>query len=158
MSTQIERESKLNRTIHEHRDRVAKYLIQFAQELQNRSLVHDDSKFGPEEFPIYASMFDEFAKHPFGTPGYEAAKEAIKVAVDKHHSLNRHHPEHHVDTVRGMDLVDLLEMLCDWKAATMNHPKAPGNMIRSLDHAVKKYNISPELATVLMNTIENYKL
>jgi uncharacterized protein DUF5662 len=158
MSTQAERESNLNRTLHEHRDRVAKNLIRFAIDLQERALVHDDSKFGPDEFPIYASMMDEFTEHPFGTPGYFRAKEAISEATKKHFAANRHHPEHFENGVEGMTVVDLLEMLADWKAATLNNPKKPGDMQRSLDYAVDKYKIDPQLALILWNTIHHYKL
>lgn len=345
MSTQSEREAKLTRILHEHRDRVAKYLVEFAIDLQRRALVHDDSKFEKDEFPIYASMMDEFAANPFGTDGYFKAKDAIKEATTKHFATNRHHPEYNrqseewrpvsgfetsylvsnfgeiksierivvrkkqgnikkksqilhqyvtpkgycrvqltsgsryknvmvhdivakafipnpqnkpivnhkngnkihnyvsnlewathsenlihayesglkdsnvkyvvtcdtlgittigldamekelrkrgyekarasaiwrciddpsakhldlsfsatnfekwmVSPVNDMNLIDLLEMLADWKAATLNHPESPGNMVRSLDYAVKKYGISPQLATILLNTIENYNL
>lgn len=130
--------------------------MKFIQVLQNRSLSHDDSKFGPEEFPVYASMIDEFAKHKFGTDGYIKAKEAISEATKHHFAFNRHHPEYHTNGIDGMDLLDIIEMLADWKAATLNHPDAPGDMVKSLDYAVKKYNISPQLATILLNTIERY--
>jgi hypothetical protein len=120
--------------------------------------VHDDSKFGKDEFPIYASMMDEFAANPFGTAGYFKAKEAISEATDRHFAANRHHPEHFQDGIEGMTLIDILEMLADWKAATMNHPEKPGCMVRSLDYAVKKYKITPQLATILLNTIDQYNL
>jgi hypothetical protein len=132
--------------------------MQFVSDLQERAMVHDDSKFGADEFPIYASMMDEFAANPFGTTGYFRAKDAIKDATARHFKANRHHPEHFENGVDGMTLVDILEMLADWKAATLNHPEKPGCMIRSLDYGVKKYHISPQLATILLNTIRHYKL
>lgn len=141
--------------LHEHRDRVGRYLNQFAAQIMFRGDIHDNSKFGPNEFPIYASAIDEFEKHKFGSEGYLKAKESIAPAVKHHFQHNRHHPEHHKNGIDDMDLVDLLEMVCDWKAATLNHPDAPGNMAHSLEFAIKKYNISPQLAKILENTIKN---
>ena len=103
-------------------------------------------------------MIDEFETHPFGTNGYINAKIQIDAAVQHHYSMNRHHPEHYEDGIEGMDLADLVEMVCDWKAATLNHKNSPGNMDRSLNYAIEKYKISPQLAKILYNTIRNFKL
>ena len=153
-----ERNYKLMRTIHEHRDRVAFYLNQIVRELLERSLNHDESKFGPEEFPVYAKAIDKFETHHFGTPGYVEAKNSIASATKHHYEHNRHHPEHYSDGIAGMDLVDLIEMLCDWKAATLNHKDVPGNMAKSMEFGIRQYKISPQLAKVLYNTIQNYRL
>ena len=54
--------------------------------------------------------------------------------------------------VNDMNLVDVIEMLCDWKSATQNHPAIPGDLKKSIEIASKKYNISPQLTRVLYNT------
>jgi len=130
----------------------------FVKELLTRAINHDNSKFGPEEFPIYASAIDEFEKHPFGTPGYQKAKDSIAIAVKHHYKCNSHHPEYYANEIDGMNLVDLIEMVCDWKAANQNHKDNPGNMQQSLEFAINKYKISPQLAKIIQNTIEHYKL
>lgn len=130
----------------------------FVKELLTRAIVHDDSKFGPDEFPIYASAIEEFEKHPFGTPGYQKAKDSIGIAVEHHHKCNPHHPEYYPDGIDGMDLVDLIEMVCDWKAANQNHKDNPGTMEQSLKYAIAKHNISPQLVKIIQNTIEHYNL
>lgn len=129
-----------------------------SQEVLQRGLTHDDSKFGPEEFPIYAEMMDEFEKHPYASDGYNKAKEAIKPATDHHYKYNRHHPEHFEDGINGMNLVDLLEMLCDWKSATQNHPEHPGDLKKSIVLAGEKYKISPQLAQMLYNTAIDFDM
>jgi hypothetical protein len=49
-----------------------------------------------------------------------------------HYSHNRHHPEFFgEDGVDGMTLVDLIEMLADWKAATERHDD--GDLAKSLE-------------------------
>lgn len=119
---------------------------------------HDNSKFEPEEFPYYTAAIDDFNKHPFGSAGYNKAKESLGDAVKHHYAHNRHHPEYFDNGVNGMNLIDLLEMLCDWKSATQNHPEKPGDMRKSIAWATEKYKISPELAQILYNTARDYGL
>lgn len=123
-----------------------------------RGNLHDNSKYEDAEFPIYAEMMDEFEKHSYGSKGYDKAKEAIKPATDHHYRHNRHHPEHFDNGIEGMNLVDLLEMLCDWKSATQNNDQKPGNLKKSIEIGVKKYNISPQLVKILYNTAIDFKM
>lgn len=53
--------------------------------------------------------------------------------------------------INGMSLLDLLEMVCDWKAATMRH--ADGNIVRSLEINQKRFDMTPQLAGIIRNTI-----
>lgn len=57
---------------------------------------------------------------------------------------------------RGMSLLDLVEMVCDWKAATLRH--ADGDIRRSLDICQKRFGYSDELRQILLNTIEELGL
>lgn len=64
-----------------------------SQEVIKRGYEHDESKFGPEELPYYTAAIDDFNKYPFGTDGYNKAKESLGDAVKHHYAHNRHHPE-----------------------------------------------------------------
>lgn len=57
--------------------------------------------------------------------------------------------EPHV-SVNGMTLLDVIEMLCDWKAATERH--ADGSITQSIQINRKRFNISDQLAEILENT------
>ena len=57
-----------------------------------------------------------------------------------------------------MNLVDIIEMLCDWKSATQNHPENPGDLKKSIETAAKKYNISPQLTRILYNTAIDFEM
>ena len=72
--------------------------------------------------------------------------------LQHHYRHNAHHPEHYEDGVAGMDLLDLVEMFCDWKAASERNPK---DGVR-LDHNARVYAIAPQLAQVLANTLERW--
>lgn len=133
-------------------------MAKLSQEVIRRGYDHDMSKFEPEELPYYVATIDEFDKHPFGTDGHKKAKESLGPSVQHHYKHNRHHPEHFENGVSGMNLIDLLEMVCDWKSATLNHPERPGNMANSIKWAVEKYKISPELASILYNTARDYDM
>lgn len=130
-----------------------------SEEIRLRGQTHDHSKLGPEELPRYVETIDEFDKHPFGSDGYHAAKASLGPALAHHYQHNRHHPEHFPNSIDDMNLVDVLEMLCDWKSATQNHyPIRPGNMERSIQIAVEKYKISPQLAKILYNTARDFEM
>lgn len=54
--------------------------------------------------------------------------------------------------LNGMSLLDVLEMLCDWKAAGMRH--ADGNFGESLEINWKRFHISDQLQSILINTAQ----
>lgn len=58
--------------------------------------------------------------------------------------------------IQGMSLLDLVEMVCDWKAATLRH--ADGDIRRSLDVCQKRFGYSNEMRQILANTIEELGL
>jgi hypothetical protein len=53
--------------------------------------------------------------------------------------------------IRGMSLVDLTEMLCDWKAATLRHDD--GDIRRSIEINQERFGYSDELKQILINTL-----
>jgi hypothetical protein len=55
-------------------------------------------------------------------------------------------------SVGGMNLVDLVEMFCDWKAATERHDD--GNIKKSIDHNKKRFGLAEQVARLLHNTVE----
>jgi hypothetical protein len=50
-----------------------------------------------------------------------------------------------------MDIVDLVEMLCDWKAATMRHDG--GDIERSIAINAERFGISDQLAGIIKNSV-----
>lgn len=57
--------------------------------------------------------------------------------------------------IRGMNLLDLLEMFCDWTAATKRH--ADGDIRKSIKLNQKRFGYSDDLKQILLNTVENLK-
>lgn len=54
--------------------------------------------------------------------------------------------------IYGMSLLDLLEMLADWKAAGMRH--ADGDMQQSLEVNRKRFQMSDQLYEIFQNTVK----
>jgi hypothetical protein len=112
---------------------------------------HDETKFSDSEWPHFVDATSQLKGLTYGSPEYRDAIAALKPALDHHYSVNRHHPEHFQEGVGGMTLVDLVEMLADWRAATERH--ADGDMWKSLTINAGRFNIAPQLQRILANTV-----
>jgi hypothetical protein len=75
-------------------------------------------------------------------------------ALAHHYANNRHHPEFHGYGLNGMTLVDLIEMLADWKAATERHEN--GDLFKSLLINQERFKMSGQLFDILTNTARTY--
>lgn len=76
----------------------------------------------------------------------------MKEAIEHHYAMNSHHPEHYINGIDGMTLIDLIEMFCDWIAATKLHKD--GNIKNSLKINKDRFNISDQLYNIFINTID----
>ena len=65
-------------------------------------------------------------------------------------------PQYYEDGIRGMDLLDLIEMLCDWKAATLRH--ADGDINRSIKENKERFGYSDELKQIFINTLKRIEV
>ena len=135
-----------------HIDAVHHNLARFRLELQVQSSGHDLSKlYGAEKAALDAAT-PRLRGITYGSPEYQAATANISEALKHHYANNRHHPEHHADGILGMDLIDVVEMLCDWKASSERHDD--GDIRASLRINAKRYGIGPDLLAVLENTVD----
>lgn len=135
-----------------HISKVRALLMEMIQELDNRARNHDLSKLESPEKEIFGEFTPELAKTEYGSQEYGDLLEKVRPAIEHHYSKNRHHPEFHKNGINDMNLVDLVELLCDWKAAGERNKN--GNIRKSLDINIIRYEISPQLAKILENTIK----
>ena len=140
--------------IYHHKFLVMRFLNIAIHDLINRAEDHDSSKFEEDEFPKLVAITEEFKPHPFGTPENAALREKYKdvFAIHQKKERNRHHPEHYPNGIEDMTLMDVLEMLCDWKAATLKQHEAGNSIEKSIEMMAEKYKISPQLVKILVNT------
>jgi Family of unknown function (DUF5662) len=136
----------------EHIQNVRNLLNIIIKGLLNRGADHDQSKLHPPEVAQFAEHNDKLHGLTFGSPEYDANKVLLKTALDHHYAVNRHHPQHFPNGINGMNILDLVEMFCDWKAGTMRH--ANGNLQFSIAKNVADYQMSDQLKQVFLNSIE----
>jgi hypothetical protein len=138
----------------EHKQMVSHFLNIIIQELLLRSEHHDDSKLEEDEKSYFDKYTPKLKECTYGTSEYNQFLLELKPALDHHYANNRHHPEHFANGIEDMDLVDLLEMLCDWKSSTLRHQD--GNILKSIDLNVSRFKLSTQIASILKNTVNRY--
>lgn len=137
-----------------HSLRVGELMVQAIGELCERSVQHDASKTEPPELDTFNEFSPKLKDSTYGSDEYKGFLAAMKPALDHHYAANRHHPEHFADGVDGMTLVDLIEMLADWKAAGERH--ADGSLRRSFEIQRDRFGLSDQLLRILTNTAEHF--
>lgn len=122
------------------------------QNLSLRAAVHDRTKLVDPEKDTFDRMTPLLKGSVYGSDEYKGFLEEMKSALEHHYRHNSHHPEHYENGIEGMSLLDLIEMICDWKAATERHDD--GNIRRSIEINAERFNISPQLVQILRNTVD----
>jgi hypothetical protein len=135
----------------EHIDKVNEYMSIMSEALKLRGTYHDASKLASPELEIFTEYTPKLKNSTYGSPEYFQFLSEMKVALDHHYANNRHHPEFTDNGIAGMNLLDILEMFCDWKAASERH--ADGDIIESIKKNQKRFNMSNELTQILLNTV-----
>lgn len=57
-------------------------------------------------------------------------------------------------SVNGMNLADIVEMLCDWKASSERHNN--GNIRRSIEKNAERFGLAPQLVRILENSVAQW--
>lgn len=140
----------------EHIKYVNKHLIFFAQALLSRAIVHDNSKLESPEKEEFDRLTPKLKELTYGSPEYKESLKELGTALEHHYENNSHHPEHYPNGIEGMDLLDLVEMYCDWKAAVLR--TQGGDMGKSIDFNEGRFNMAGQLADIFRNTAERYAM
>ncbi len=135
----------------QHIQQVRNLLNKVATELLQRGEKHDQSKLEPPELPIFDIYTEKLRGMTYGSDEYKEALKGMGPALLHHYQVNKHHPEFHMRGVSGMTLVDLIEMFCDWLAATKRH--ADGDIRKSIEHNRERFQLSGQLVDILLNTV-----
>lgn len=140
-----------------HNGMVRDFISIILCELLDRASKHDTSKLVDPELSLFSKNYHNLKSYEYASKEYFDCLVKLKPAIETHHGANRHHPEHFKDGISGMNLIDLIEMVCDWKAATLITKN--GDIFSSLDKNRERFNFGTELYSILKNTvdfIENY--
>lgn len=144
----------------DHIKNVQRYILFCTNELNKRARDHDHDKI---DDPVEKELFDEYTPKlkncTYGSEEYKFYLEGLKKGLDIHYANNRHHPEHFENGMKGMNLIDLLEMICDWKAASERH--ADGDIFKSIEINQKRFGYSEDVKWLLRNTatliVDNFR-
>jgi len=132
---------------------VGSYLIECIEDIHDRIVKHDETKLEDPEKKIFDEFTPKLRDTTYGSEEYKKYLEQMGVGLAHHYKHNAHHPEHHEHGIKDMTLIDLVEMLADWKAATLRH--ADGDLARSIEQNQERFGYSDELKQILVNTAES---
>ena len=135
-----------------HIANVSRYIETVKSYLTDRAILHDASKLLPPEKECFDEITPLLKNSTYGSEEYRATLRAMKPAIEHHQKNNRHHPEYFENGINGMNLIDLIEMISDWKAASERH--ADGDIYKSLEINKARFGISNQLAEILKNTVD----
>jgi uncharacterized protein DUF5662 len=133
-----------------HIETVRNYLNRCIAELMHRAEQHDQSKLESPEREMFDEWTEKLRTSTYNSPEYLEFRKQLKPVLDHHYANNRHHPEHFKDGIKDMTLIDLIEMLMDWKASSMRHND--GNILKSIAINQERFEYSDELRRILENT------
>lgn len=133
-----------------HIENVRKYIRFFIDCLVGRAEEHDRLKLEPPEVDIFTEFTPKLAESTYGSDEYNKFLNEMSVALEHHYANYRHHPEHFEHGINDMNLVDIVEMLCDWKAASLRHND--GNLLKSIEINARRFGYDDQLKRIFLNT------
>lgn len=142
----------------EHIARVGDFLDRAIGDLGYRKSMHDQSKLVSPEVEAFDIATPKLATLEYGSDEYRASLRELGPALQHHFENNDHHPEHYENGVGGMSLMALIEMVCDWRAAServkqrTDDPGKVKTFESGLAYNQERFGYSDELAGILLNT------
>jgi hypothetical protein len=137
-----------------HIGEVRTRLLAVVRDFMARADRHDASKLEEPELSVFNEYTPKLRDSTYGSDEYKAFLKGMGLGLAHHYEANDHHPEHHGNGIHDMDLVQLIEMLADWKAATLRH--ADGDLDRSIRQNAARFGYGASMITLLQNTAERF--
>jgi hypothetical protein len=136
-----------------HIKRVEQLIGKIIKELLIRAEEHDSAKItNPKEKPLFDNHSLDLKNLEYGSKEYKQSLKELEPALKHHYSVYRHHPEHFEKGIDEMNLIDILEMLADWKASSERYKE--GDIRKSLKINAKRFKINPKVMKLLENTLD----
>ncbi len=133
-----------------HIENVRKYIRFFTDKLTTRGVEHDRLKLESPEVEIFTEYTPKLSSATYGSDEYNGFLKGMDIALQHHYANYRHHPEHFSKGINDMNLVDIVEMLCDWKAASMR--QHDGNLLKSIETNAQRFGYNGQLKQIFINT------
>ena len=152
--TKLSQEIQTLVTILRHQKFVAHFLVKFAHALENRAIAHDQSKLSLEEFGGFVNVQRIAREQPYNSPDYKAVISSQTVQL--HFKRNSHHQEFYASGIADMSLFDIIEMVIDWKAASLTYGQT--SLKDSLKVQIERFSLRSEhlyLIQLILAELEN---
>lgn len=133
-----------------HIENVRKYIRVMTDKLTVRGVEHDRLKLESPEVDVFAEYTPKLASATYGSEEYLTFLKEMDVALQHHYANYRHHPEHFAKGINDMNLIDIAEMLCDWKAAAMR--QNDGNLLKSIETNAQRFGYDDQIKQIFINT------
>ena len=153
----ISRVADIMRKFHNHPFNVGKLLMKINNEIMKRIIYHDHSKYSENELKEHIDADEDYERRgrpKFGTDERKDYDKANPV-IASHRKKERHHPEYHENGIEDMNLVDLMEMLCDWCERT---PNSIERLENTFEENCYNHKISSQVRRILENTVKDFEL
>lgn len=121
--------------------------------LHQRAARHDESKLVEPELSGWNQLTPDEDRPAYGSIEYIEALGRIAPTIEAHYAANDHHPEHHTGGVSSMSALAIIEMVCDWKAASQRGMQTMA-FRDSLVFNQERFDYGDELALVIYRTAE----
>lgn len=142
--------TKSEQDTRDHIDKVRGNLNDVLHNLTRRAILHDKSKLEEPELSGYEGLSAALQGLTYGSPEYRAAFAPFKEIIQHHYASNTHHPEHWANGIADMSLLDIIEMLADWKAAS---ERGNGDFKHSLEVSIARFHFDDDrIGEILTNT------
>jgi Family of unknown function (DUF5662) len=135
-----------------HIEQVRELLEDVIGNLHYRASVHDASKLRDPEKAVFDEFSPKLATSTYGSDEYKQFLVGMGEGLNHHYANNDHHPEHWQHGIADMDLIQVIEMLADWKAATLRHEN--GSLSRSIAQNAERFGYGVEFYRLLWNTAD----
>ncbi len=131
-----------------------KLFKQYMDELLDRKANHDKSKLEYPEKQDFDKYTNKLRELTYGSEEYKLSLYNLRNALSHHYRYNRHHPEHFGNGIYGMSIMDLTEMICDWKASSLRQDD--GDVFLGIEKSKYRFNYDKRMVRLLSNTAEKY--
>ena len=129
-------------------------LKKYINEILDRKANHDKTKLEYPEKQEFDKYYQKLKELTYGSEDYKQNLYVLRNALSHHYRYNRHHPEHFGNGINGMTIMDLTEMICDWKASSER--QKDGNIFDGIVKASYRFNYDKKMIRILSNTTQKY--
>ena len=140
----------------DHIEKVYHLIFLIVSELIHRAEAHDLTKLVSPEKEIFDKYNPLLRSVEYGSNEYNEYLKEMSVGLQYHFDKNRHHPEHFEWGIHSMTLIDIIEMFCDWKAASMRNEV--DDFAAGLEINRDRFDVEDQLQNIFMNTAKEFDL